>query len=226
VFVKRVSMTVAATLTRITAVLSAALLTQVGVASGARSFGGGAMTRTRSMWNIAAVVAIALLLGGCGSSTDDSRQAPPPSASVVVYDEAVDGPLPFDTSQLSPTALAKITFNLGEGTYIVRGASIVGEHFFVVLDTGFTIQSVTVTYANPIDSNDHVLMISSPRTGVNPLFNVFHMATQGTYTFSVPVPAEFTGPTTLDVYSGSSVSGYTGGDTPFSVALKIVRTAP
>jgi hypothetical protein len=143
-------------------------------------------------------------LSACGGNSESAES----SENRVLYDEAIDGPLPRGLTQLSPTDVSRITFSLQQGTSIVRGTSSVGESFLVQLDASTYIQAVRVAFINQSFNNDHVFqLLPYPYLGVGVTFVATPMDTEGSYDFSIPIQDQGTSARVFEIYTGTSVTG-------------------
>jgi len=167
-----------------------------------------------------AVSALALLYA-CGGGAD----SPPPPAcptAVAEYDESLAGPLPYGLAGLPETDLAKFTFGLSAGTFVVRGTSASGERFRICVSDGSYLKSITVKFSTRIDNNDHVLFLLPEPFAAAVLTKVVPMPLVGQYEYAVEFADRSIGPGRYEVYSGTSVTG-SSVENPFTLTFIAAR---
>jgi len=162
---------------------------------------------------------IILTLSACGggdNGTDDNT-----TNSNIIYDESVDGPLPYDLRWLSETEIEKFTFTLKEGVNIVKGTSTSRETFFIVLPNGFYLKTMNIDFYTHIDANDHIIAIDL-FPGSQVLYNVYNLPEVGDYNYTITLPDSTINNGTYSVYSGTSVTGASN-ENPFSINFEVAR---
>ena len=159
------------------------------------------------------------LLTGCGGGGEDRNDIPPSQETHQIFDEAVNGELPYNLYNLTEGQLPSVTFPLIKGINVVRGTSNAGEMFIVSVPAGASLISVKVVYNNHIENNDHVLFVHHYPLGSSVITAIHPMVSVGENRFSV-APAETAGSGLYEVYSGTSVTGPLEGNA-FSLALEV-----
>ena len=163
---------------------------------------------------------IILTLSACGGG--DNGTADDTTNSNIIYDESVDGPLPYGFRFLSDTEIEEFTFTLKEGVNIVKGTSTSGETFAIVIPDGFYLKTMNIDFYTHIDANDHVVAINL-FPGSQVLYNVYNLPEVGNYNYTMTLPDSSINNGTYSVYSGTSVQGASN-ENPFSINFEIVRS--
>lgn len=154
--------------------------------------------------------------GGNNGKTDDTTN------SNIIYDESVDGSLPYSFRLLSDTEIEEFTFTLKEGVNIVKGTSTSGETFAIVIPDGFYIKTMNIDFYTHIDANDHVVAIDL-FPGSQVFYNVYNLPEVSNYNYTITLPDSSITSGAYRVYSGTSVQG-SSNENPFSINFEIVRS--
>ena len=152
-------------------------------------------------------------------------------AAEVVYDENIDGSLPFGLSNISLEEIQNAKIDLSPVSNEVVGESESGESFLVSIPSNHFLQRIRVTYNNHIDSNEHVLLveevfpISVSYPHVNTRRGILNtsspMPTVGSYVFNFDIASQNAEEGLYAIYAGSSVQGVVPGNS-FEIAFEVV----
>ena len=152
-------------------------------------------------------------------------------AVLVLWDESVDGNLPYNLNALSEEERRRFTFQLAAPLSRVVGHSAVGERFLVVVPAKMELVEVRVRFNNTVSGNVHVLLIEpypygfiSPPCGASQTYTSINaMPKVGPYSF----PHAFDEAGAPAKYFVSSTMGVSGLNVPAPFEIEfVVSDAP
>jgi hypothetical protein len=152
-------------------------------------------------------------------------------AAIVLWDESVDGDLPYNLNALSDQERERFTFYLSAHLSKVVGQSVTGERFLVVVPAEMELVEVRVRFDNTISGNAHVLLIepypygstTAPCLESQTYISINEMETVGPHSFS----HAFVGPGAPAKYFVSSTMAVSGLSVPAPFDIEfVVSVAP